>query len=83
MNDEALRELATQQARTNALLEALTHEVREGFDRGHGKFEKFEERVTGLEHERTRARLLVRVTMGVAGSAGLLAAYDRIMEFLK
>lgn len=77
MSDPVLK-LAEQQARTNALLEALTHEVRTGLNGIMTAQASHDTRIDALEHERTRARTLLRVVFAVAGMSGLITVWDRL-----
>lgn len=80
--EHELRELTAQQARTNALLEALTHEVRAGFERGRGQFENHSRRINDLEHSRTGLRTLARMAVGLASLSGLFIIAERIVKWL-
>lgn len=80
--EQELRELTAQQARTNALLEALTHEVRAGFGRGREQFEDHGRRLNDLEHSRTGLRTLARVAVGLASLSGLFIIVERIAKWL-
>lgn len=81
----AILDLAGQQARTNALLEALTAEVRRGFDDGRNRFKDHGQRLHDLEHDRTRLKTGLRVSFGlgslVAGGT-LLSLYERLVIWL-
>jgi len=63
--ERALRELAAQSARTNALLEALTHEVRVGFGQGRERFDQHGRRLHDLEHDRTRLKTGLKISFGL------------------
>lgn len=81
----AILDLASQQARTNALLEALTDEVRRGFKDGRTRFEQHSGRLHELEHDRTRLRTGLRIAFGlgsVVAGGTLLSLYERLASWL-
>lgn len=72
---DVIRQLAVETARTNALLEALTREVRVGFDKMDGRINTNDQRLLVLERYRN-------MFVGLFSLGGLALVFlDRIRTF--